>query len=252
MTRVKEALSGCPDSLWHLLTMKKIGMRVGSLINRMNMQYVGRTEPSYFDAQDFLWPEKETDNLVLTEFSQNREEVLQELQASRKTMVREIFSGHTKEAHNQIYRMFGRDYINALELRLNYDVEFSGGVLDYDPIDDISELEKAMLCSVYPRNKARKQMNKAKGKLKILEAFLSRNIPSLIENPLNLRTARICFYLDRFDIQKIVKGNPERAIAIIHDYIIPAERRYSQRICLLRHHYELTRLQLLSYQYYKE
>ena len=81
--QVKESMLGCPNPLWHSLTMKKMGMYVGGLIDRMNRRYVRSNEPTYFDAQDFLWKEAEADRLILRRFPENGPEVMRDLQISR-------------------------------------------------------------------------------------------------------------------------------------------------------------------------
>lgn len=245
--QVKESMLGCPNPLWHSLTMKKMGMYVGGLIDRMNRRYVRNNEPTYFDAQDFLWKEAEADRLILRRFPENGPEVMRDLQESRKKMIRSIFSPRRQEAHNQIYRMFGRDFINALELRLKYDVEFAAGLLDYDPQGDLRQLREIMSCPVYSLGKTEAQVQRAKISLKTVDAFLKNYLPVVWQRPLELRAARIGFYLNRFKIQKWIHKNSGKATGIFNDNIIRAEKRYSQRICLLRQHYELCRIQLFAY-----
>ena len=112
----------------------------------MNKQYVKKTEPNYFDAQDFLWKSPDADSLIITTFDENAPEILSDLQTSRKNLIRNIFSDNRSQAHHQIYRMFGRDFVRALELRMDYDLEFAAGLLDNTPLDDIRDLKKIMLC----------------------------------------------------------------------------------------------------------
>jgi len=244
---IKEALYGHPDPLWFSLTMKRTGMNVGGLINKMNKKYVKRSEPNYFDAQDFLWKKEDADNLILTKFKEKGQEILADLQNSRKMLIRGIFSPEKTEAHNQIYRMFGKDFVNALELRLDYDVEFAAGLLDYSPVDDIVELKDIMLCQIYPAKKAKRKMAVARDNLNALDTFLQQYLPALYDLPLQLRAAKIGFHLNCFKVRKKIQNDPKKAVNIFNNHIIEAEKRYTKRICLLRQHYELSRIQLFTY-----
>lgn len=244
--RIKEALSGHPDPLWHSLTMKKIGMSVGTMMSRMNDKYVGKRKPSYFDAQHFLWADDRCDELVVVAFKDKGQEVLEELRRSRKKMMRRVFSDHKCDGHIQVYRMFGRDFVNAMTLRLGYDVEFAAGLLDDDPVGDIHELEETIPCSVYSLKRAKKKICQAKANLVAVDGLLSRHFPEIDKEPLKVRAARTAFYLNKHKIQTVAEGSERRAIEIL-DRQMKGEARYSERICLLRVHYELARMQLLSY-----
>lgn len=247
MERLKEALYGHPNPLWFSLTMKKIGINVGGLISGMNQKYTKSTEPDYFDAQDFLWKKDETDKLLLHRFKEQGKDILAELHNSRKKLIRSIFSSNKEESHKQIYCMFGRDYVNALELRADYDVEFAAGQVDYSPMDDIVELEKILLCPIYPIQKIKRKMERARENQKAFDAFIQHSLPGIYDHPLQLRAAKIGFYLNRYKIQKRIYDDPQTAITILNKRILPAEKRYTKRICLLRQHYELSRIQLFTY-----
>ena len=245
-SRIKEALSGHPEPLWHALTMKKIGMNVGTLMSRMNDQYVGKRKPNYFDAQDFLWKDTKSDNLIIEAFEDDGQKVLDDLKKSRKKMIRQIFSDCNCNAHLQVFGMFGRDYINAMDLRLNYDIEFAAGLLDNNPVGDIHELEEVIPCAVYSLKRAMKKSCIAKRNIEAADRLLAEYFPELVKDPLKLRAARTAFYLNKHKIQILVTEAPRKAIEILERHI-EGEPRYSERICLLRVHYELSRLQLFSY-----
>ena len=244
--KIKEALSGHPDPLWHGLTMKKIGMGVGTLMSRMNDRYVGKRKPNYFDAQDFLWKNDESDNLILAAFGDNGPKVLDDLKISRKKLIRQIFSDCSCNAHLQVYGMFGRDFLNAMELRLNYDIEFAAGLLDNNPIADIHELEEVIPCSVFSLKRAMKKTCIAKTNIEAADRLLAQYFPELDKEPLKVRAARITFHLNKHRIQTLATEAPRKAIEILQRHI-KGEPRYSERICLLRVHYELSRIQLFSY-----
>ena len=246
LTRFKEALSGHPDPLWYSLTMKKTGMSVGTLMSRMNAEYVSKRSPSYFDAQDFLWADQKSDNLIHGNFEENASAILQELRDSRKKMIRSIFSANKSEAYIQIHRMFGRDFANAMDLRLDYDIEFSAGLLDNDPVGDIGELEEMIPCVVFPLKRAKIKVARARDALKTADEFLAEYLPDLAHEPLKTRVARTVFYLDKHAICTLAREDPPRTMEIIERHV-KGEKRYSRRICLLRQHYELSRIQLFSY-----
>lgn len=245
-SKVKEALSGHPDPLWHGLTMKKIGMSVGTLMTRMNDQYVGKRMPNYFDAQDFLWKDDRSDDLVIAAFGDEGQKVLDDLKKSRKKMIRRIFSDCSCNAHLQVYGMFGRDFVNAMELRLNYDIEFAAGLLDNDPVSDIHQLEEVIPCSVFSLKRAKKKTCKAKSILEAVDKLLDEYFPGLENEPLKVRAARTTFYLNKHKIQSLTTESPRKAIEILERHMT-GEPRYSERICLLRVHYELSKIQLYSY-----
>ena len=142
--------------------MKNIGASVGGLVVRMNERYVGKEMPAYFDAQDFLWKHPDTDRLVREAFARRGEQALQELQTARRNLFRSVFSDCRSAAHLQIWRMFGRDFTNAMRLRLDYDVEFSAGLLDNDPLSDIAQLESLIPACVFPRAVVEKKMADAR------------------------------------------------------------------------------------------
>lgn len=54
------------------------------------------------------------------------------------------------------------------------------------------------------------------------------------------------FYLDKHAVCTLATQDPRRAMEIIERHV-KGERKYSRRICLLRQHYELSRIQLFSY-----
>jgi hypothetical protein len=246
LTRFKEALSGHPDPLWFSLTMKKVGMSVGTLMSRMNAEYVSKRTPSYFDAQDFLWADEKSDDLIHDNFGENAAAILQELRDSRRTMIRSIFSANKPDACIQIHRMFGRDFANAMDLRLDYDIEFSAGLLDNDPVGDIAELQEMIPCAVFPLKRAKSKIARARAILETADDFLAEYLTGMADRPLETRAARTAFYLDKHAICTLAAQDPRRAMEIIESRV-KGEKRYSQRICLLRQHYELSRIQLFSY-----
>ncbi len=245
--KVKEALSGHPVPLWYNLTMNKIGMGVGSLIYKLNKRHVGRNEPDYFDAQDILWKDLQIDQLCREHFKDKGDEVLADLQESRCKMIRRIFSETTQEAHNQIFWMFGRDFRRAMTLRLSYDIEYAAGQLDDKPVEDIAEMEKIMHCKVFSASKAHRMIEAARKNIGQLNAFLECKLTDIADDPFKLRTAKIGFGLNRFEIQAMVNNSPAKAEGIFNEKILMAEPRYTRRLVMLRQHYELARMQLISY-----
>jgi hypothetical protein len=246
-TRLREALSGHPDPVWFSLTTKKVGMNVGILIDKLNQKHVKPTEPSYFNAQDFLWKHPDADELIFAHFPENPQLVKEELHAARKKMMRSIFSHSSSQAHQQIFRMFGRDFINAFRLRLDYDVDFAAGRLDYSPLDDIAEMDKQMDQPIYPIDKLRRKISVARENIAAADSFLSQHLGHILQQPRALRAARVGYHINRGKIQSLIRENPDKAIGVFNNEIIPAQNRYSHRICLLRQHYELSRIQLFSY-----
>ena len=246
-TRVREAVTGYPDPIWYNLTMKKIGTQVGAMIEKMNKRHVPSTECRYFDAQDFLWRHPEADELISRRFAGHHDEVMEDLHKARKKLMRSIFSDNSGEAHRQIFRMFGRDFINALKLRLGYDVEFAGDLLEHSPQGDVAEMDRFTGCVTFPAEKLRLQMQAARDNLMVLDEFFGRYMPEVFGWPFTLRAARIGFHTDWYKIQRLVRERHQEALAVFKTKILPAQNRFSQRICLLRQHYELSRIQLFSY-----
>ncbi|TSA56019.1 MAG: hypothetical protein D4R45_01465, partial [Planctomycetaceae bacterium] len=121
--KVIETLFGHPPPLWHFLTMKKIGTSVGTLISKMNREYCGFGQPYFFDAQDFLWDGQWFAAVALKTFGNRGEDVIEDVLKCRRKMFRTIFSHDRQTAYEHIYRMFGQDYVNAMNLRLDYDIE---------------------------------------------------------------------------------------------------------------------------------
>ncbi|MBL7185267.1 MAG: hypothetical protein ISS70_03000 [Phycisphaerae bacterium] len=245
--KFSETLIGHPVPLWHALTMKKIGTSVGTLMAKMNRKYVKPTEPEFFDAQHFLWNDEQNDLLILQGFGDRGEDVLADVRQARRRLFRDTFSNDRLSAHTQICRMFGRDFVNAMDLRLDYDIEFAVGMLDHTPIEDIQNLAKVVLCPIYPEAKVDLKSEQAISVLYGVNEFIERNIPAVFDNPLELRTARIGAMVNHYNVRQIMRASPEAAVSIFRDRILPLEPRYTKQICLLRQHYELARLQLLSY-----
>jgi len=246
-TRIREALSGYPDPLWHSLTMKKIATLVGGLIHRMNRRYFRAKHGNYFDAQDFLWNDGQADALIVADFGGVGSEVLAAVQAARKKLVREVFSDERRVAHQQVWRMFGKDYLRALELRLGYDVEFAAGLLDEQPIEEVAAMERLAHGRMCSRSRLGERTAAARGLVAELDGFLDEHAPELRADRRRLRAVRIGYGIDARRIRRLVKRSPKRALRVIREHLAPAEPRCTRRLCLLREHYELTRLQLLSY-----
>ncbi len=245
--RVKETLTGYPNPVWHTLTMKKIAMCAGTHINRMNKQYTRDIEPDYFNAQDFLWKNDELDRLILHYFPGDGPDILHDLRQARQDMFRKIFSPDKQKAHKQIFRMFGRDYVNALNLRLDFDLEFAAGQLAVSPAEDLDELHKFFPCEIYNNKKLNSKVEKSVDILQESESFLSDYLSELSHNLPALRAFRTGYFVNMYKIREIITKSPKKAINIIENKMLPAEKRFSQRICLLRQHYELSRMQLLYY-----
>ncbi|MCF7958742.1 MAG: hypothetical protein K9M57_09875 [Phycisphaerae bacterium] len=245
--KLQEALSGHPSPLWHNLTMKKIGMSVGSMIFRLNKRHVAKNEPDYFNAQDILWKDSQIDSLVRAHFNEKGGEVLADLQTSRRKMIRRIFSETTRESHHQVFWMFGRDFKRAMALRLAYDIEFAAGELNDQPMADIAEMVHIMGCKVFSVNKANRMIENARRNIGQFNAFLECHMAGLSEDPVMLRTAKTGYGLNRFGIQMLVQDHPGKAVRLFHDHILKAEPRYTRRLVMLRQHYALARIQLISY-----
>ncbi|OHB78582.1 MAG: hypothetical protein A2Z25_19545 [Planctomycetes bacterium RBG_16_55_9] len=246
-TKFLETLFGHPAPLWHILTMKKIGTSVGSLMAKMNKKYFRPNEPVFFDAQHFLWNDEENDRLIAQIFGERGNDIRNDVQQSRCTLFRNIFSSEQETARLHIYRMFGRDFVNAMDLRLDYDIEFAAGLLDHTPTGDIRDLSEIMLCPVYPEAKACLKVERAQRIFETIDRFLERNLPEVLDKPLDLRAARLGAMINDHNVFPIMAADPAAATSIFRENIIVSERRYTKRICLLRQHYELARLQLISY-----
>ncbi len=242
-----ETLFGHPAPLWHVLTMKKIGTSVGSLMAKMNKKYSRPAEPAFFDAQHFLWNDKGNDLLIAQMFDDRGNDVRENVRQARRTLFRNIFSPEKETAHSHIYRMFGRDFVNAMNLRLDYDIEFAAGLLDYTPTDDIRELSEIMLCPAYPEAKAHLKAERARKTLETVDRFLEANLPEVLDKPLDLRAARLSAMVNDHNVFPTMSEDPAGATSLFREEIIVSQRWYTKTICLLRQHYELARLQLLSY-----
>jgi hypothetical protein len=242
-----ETLFGHPAPLWYVLTMKKIGTSVGSLMTKMNKKYFRPAEPVFFDAQHFLWNDQANDLLIVQVFGEQGDDVCHDIRQARRTLFRNIFSHEQGTAHSHIYRMFGRDFVNAMNLRLDYDIEFAAGLLDQTPIRDIDDLSRVMLCQVYPEATARLKVERAQRILETVDGFLEKNLPEVLDKPLDLRAARVGAMVNDCNVLHTISENRAAATRIFREQIIASQRRYTKRIYLLRQHYELARLQLISY-----
>jgi hypothetical protein len=227
--------------------MKKIGTSVGSIMAKMNKKYFRPAEPVYFDAQHFLWNDEGNDALIVRTFGEQGGDVSNEIRQARRTLFRNIFSHEQQTAHSHIYRMFGRDFINAMTLRLDYDIEFAAGLLNHTPIHDIHELSRMMFRPVYPEAKACLKVERAQRILETVDRFLKINLPEVLDKPLDLRAARLGAMVNNHNVFHTMTENPAAATSLFRENIITSQRRYTKRICLLRQHYELARLQLISY-----
>ncbi|MBN1844727.1 MAG: hypothetical protein JW810_03520 [Sedimentisphaerales bacterium] len=245
--RLRETLVGCPDPLWFTLTMRKIAMGTGSWIRRMNQRHVPATAPLYFNAQHFLWRHEATDRLILSDFPDRGEELLEILHAAHRELFRQVFSGRQATARRQIFGMFGGDYLHGLELRLQFDVEFAAGILPYDPREDIRQFRSLHLGTVYSLASCQQYQRRARQNLERIDAFCRERLADLWADRPRRRAARIAFHINRHRLQARLDRDPDGAAEILCRRVMAAHRRYSERLCLLRQHYELTRLQLLSY-----
>jgi len=132
-------------------------------------------------------------------------------------------------------------------LRLDYDIEFAAGLLECKPPDDVKELQDVVCCKVYLQKKLKKKIDLAKSHLQQIDVFLQENLPEIPQQPRTQRAVRVGFHINRLKIQTLISQDPRKAMDVIRNRIAQSENRYSQRLCLLRQHYELTRLQLFSY-----
>jgi len=242
--KLAELLFGHPTPLWHVLTMKKIGTRVGTLIGRMNRTYGSNGDADFFTAQDFLWKHPAQDALVERVFGA---EALAELQGTRTALFREIFSSCRRTAHEHLFRMFGRDWRQALTLRLAFDVEFAAGLLEETPDDDVTAMETLFGSGVYPRPCLDRLRSWATQALSVGDEFLADYVPEALDCPLTHRTARIAWAVNIAGVRRRALAHPHRAAEIFRATILPCVRQYTQQLCLVRQHYELTRLQLITY-----
>ena len=94
--------------------------------------------------------------------------------------------------------------------------------------------------------RAKSKVDRAKGVLERADAFIAEYLPDVAGDPLKRRAARTVFYLDKYAMCTLAKEDHRRAMEILERHA-NGERRYSRRICLLRQHYELSRIQLFSY-----
>jgi hypothetical protein len=246
-TRFRGTLMGHPNPIWFNLTMKKIGVGVGGLIEEWNRKYVKTTESNFFDAQDFLWLDEQRDQLIEERFGQQGKAILTELRTTRTDLFRRVFSDNWQSAGRQILGMFGPDYRRGLELRFKFDIEFCGGLLDQTPEKDVADLQILLQTAAYPPDKLEKEVTRAKINLKKVDAALRTIMPDILDAPPTLRTVRMGYHLNVFGLQKWATKDPERARYIISEFLLRAESRYSLKICLLRQFYELGRIQIISY-----
>jgi len=248
LTKLKESFAKNPTPIWHVLTTRKVGKKVGGLIDRLNKRHTERTAPDYFNAQHLLWDSPEIRADVVENLG---EEAYEDLRKERKEMIREIFSDDRETAHTQIYNMAGKDYSNALELRLDYDVEFAAGQLPHTPLGDLEELKGQMMNPTCSNGKAekriRKKIEKAKGNMARIDDFLQDNLEDIYQDPLKRRAARIGYHINRFKLHKLIEKDPEKTKQIIRDWVSRADGRYTDRISKLRQHYELAKIQLADY-----
>lgn len=242
--KVAEVLFGHPVPLWHALTMKKIGTRVGTLIGRMNRAHTRTGEPAFFNAQDFLWKHPTSDALVERVFGRAGWE---DLHVTRRALFREIFSPCRTTARAHIFRMFGADWRRALALRMCFDAEFAAGCLDATPTRDLERMEALFGPGICPVASVEAVGRRAAQVLVVGDEFLADYVPEALDQGLRHRAARIGWYLNTEQVRTAAVARPDRAAEIFRATILPCERQYTQRVCLLRQHYELTRLQLLSY-----
>ncbi len=246
-TRFRETLVGHPNPIWFNLTMKKMGVSVGGLIEDYNRKYVKMTESNFFDAQDFLWADERRDQLIEQRFPGQGGEILAELRTVRKNLFHRVFSSDWPSAGRQILAMFGPDYRRGLELRFRYDIEFCSGLLDQTVKKDLAELESRLQTAVCSADKLKREVTRAKRNLRKIDAAVARIMPEILDAPLALRTVRMGYHLNLFGLQKWTRQDPARARHIISECLLPAEAHHSLKICLLRQFYTLARMQIIAY-----
>ena len=246
-TRVREALSGYPNPMWYTLTMNKLAMQAGTLINRFNEKYVTEHEPPYFDAQDFLWPVEEEDRLFRERFSQQGEQVLNDLRQARQQLIRGIFSNSPYRAAAHLLRMFGKDFRNAFKLRIQVDAPFCGGVLAENPVSELENLQDVLQHVIFSHRQARRAFNRGQERLKQTDSFVQHYLPHVWRDPLLLRAVRTGLFMNQGNTLTTMGQDPAAATRLVNETIVPAAAKWNEKIQCLRVHYELTRLQLLDY-----
>lgn len=255
ITKLKETIFKNKNPQWHTRSMKKIGILTGTQIEKLDKKYVSKNSPSYFTAQDILWRKPEVNEIIKQDFKEKKERVINDLNKASKSIIRTTFSDDKKTAHNQIYWMFGKDYLKSLKLKIEYDIERTVLSLNnpLNPLNEIKILERELMCNIYPHKKINKKIKESKKNIKTIDRFLKEYLPEIYQDPIKRRSARIGYNLNQSNIQKYLTPknsdviNIEKTKDILENKVIKSYKKYNERIQKTRIHHELTKIQLIDY-----
>jgi hypothetical protein len=230
-------------------TTAKISRITGVMISDFNQRYTRDTDPDYFNAEHFLWPNPDLDKDVEMEFGPG---ALEDLKRTRRKVMRKLFTGNQELytgsqeiAHLHVYRMFCEDFLHAINTRLKYDVEFGAGILKIKPEDYFAEMRNLLGGFEHYRWFGADDLkHKATENYAAASAYIATK--GLRLSPLERRSVLIGYHTNINNIQERIASGDRTALDEIKD-IAKAERKYSQRLTNLRVHQELTRLQILTY-----
>jgi hypothetical protein len=189
--------------------VRKYGALLGRQIRLFNRRYLElQRETPYFNAQHFLWPHRELEAHVLERFGPRGEEILADLRATGRKLMRTIFSDRPEAARRQIYLMFRRDVRRVLRLRLSYDPEFVAGRLPQSLVADVTSWEQQFRVRVMSRRRVAELQAQARARWGEVDALLAGCCSDLALTPEQVRAVRMAYHVDYGALRTQVRGEP--------------------------------------------
>ncbi len=213
------ATSNPSPSFWHTYTMRKYGAMLGRQIRLFNQRYLDlQREAPYFNAQHFLWPHVELEAHVRERFGSRGELVLSDLRATRRRLVRTIFSDRIESARRQIYLMFRKDVKRVLRLRVSYDPEFVAGGLAQSLAGEVAAWERQFGVRVMGERRVDRLQAQAQARLREADALLEGCCADRALTREQVRAVRMAYHVDYGGLRSRVAA---AGAAIRHPFAVP-------------------------------
>ncbi|KAA3619003.1 MAG: hypothetical protein DWQ08_16005, partial [Proteobacteria bacterium] len=236
-------------SFWYAFTVRKYCTLLGTSLANLNREAEKVGHPDYFDAQHFMWPSEELDEVVIREFEHGGSTLHRRLFAERRMLIGDVFSSDAQTARRHVMRMFARDYAWVFRLRLRFDGEWAAGRLHGDPNGELDAVSRAFSLSPLKRAKVDSLSKLACRNLELLDAALARR-----DNPVDPAVYQLLQVAAHIDYRGLRSNFLEPAQAAALDDLLRVDGNFARDVGLLREllhrirvYHALVKMQILDY-----
>lgn len=257
------------QAFWFKMISRAIQLRIASACKTLDKKY----RHCHFSPDHFLWPTRSTHELVAR---QGGEEAVHDLFEYRRRIFDRVLCPDPQLAHMFIQRTIYPSFEAASLLRYLYDYEYATGKTSHSYSRDVREFYTAFKRHRSDKSKARdlpgiskrlrkkqireyrkrkKTVIESRHKQRLLNEFLEQHDGLVKSSDVEaMRAARIAMHTNYRSLMDLIVGragvtDSAAPVRIIED-VVAEKRRFTQRLLAIRTHHELTRLELLGYEFY--